>query len=211
MQITSLNIGKIRHYDWRKGAESAIIKSPVSHSLKLSLNGLEGDEQADLKNHGGADKAILIIPETNYRLFEVNEPFGFLGDNITLAGLDESEIRLGDQLQINEAVLEVSQPRSPCWKLGQINGSQMFVKNYSDSGRVGFYCRVLTEGSIQTGQKVERIKTDERAPTIQDLFLAKHLSPKTDDAWQIIETALNLPYLSEAWQHELTRHLERKK
>lgn len=212
MQIKSLNIGKIQHYDWRDGAESAIIKQPVAQTLQLHKTGLQGDEQADLKHHGGEDKAVLIIPEANYGFFEVDKHFGFLGENITLTETDESEIRLGDRFEIGEVVLEVSQPRSPCWKLGQINGSQMFVKDYSNSGRVGFYCRVIREGLLQAGQKVAKVFSDEQAPTIQQLFLAKHNVPKTTQAWEIIETALGMKKcLSQAWRQELTKHLERRK
>lgn len=210
MQISSLNIGKVKHYGWRNGADSAIFKAPVNKSLKLSKTGLEGDEQADLKNHGGSDKAVLIIPEKNYSFFDVREPFGFLGENITLSDTDESQIRLGDQLQMGNVVLEVSQPRSPCWKLGEINGSQMFVKNYSSSGRVGFYCRVLSEGELEQGLDVKKIYSDQTAPSIQRLFLAKHHAPKNDEDWQVIESGLAMECLSEAWRKELQRSLDRK-
>lgn len=205
-QLISVNIGKIQSYPWRGETASAIAKQSCETAIQVSAQGLLGDEQADQVNHGGADKALLVIPESNYALHGVvDQRFGFLGENLTITGLDETEVRVGDQLQMGSVLLEVSQPRSPCWKLGQINGSQLFVKHYSLSGRVGFYCRVLKPGEISPGLAISVLKKGQGAP-IQKLFLAKFHHQTAAD-WQILTEAVTLPALSQSWRVEISRLL----
>lgn len=208
MKLVSLNVGEIRHYDWRGGTDSGILKHPVQGDVMLSEYGLEGDYQADLKNHGGRDKAVLVIPEKNYGFHQVfTQPFGFLGENLTLSALDESQVSLGDRFSLGEVVLEVTQPRSPCWKLGEVMGSTGFVKAYSESGRVGFYCRVCQVGRVQQDMTVQHQKVP-HSVSIQTLFLAR-LHPKEPGALETIQTALAHPALSDAWRGELER-IQRK-
>ncbi|NCN44694.1 MAG: MOSC domain-containing protein [Piscirickettsiaceae bacterium CG_4_9_14_3_um_filter_43_564] len=206
MRVVSVNVGNIQAYPWRGETASAIAKQPCQLPVEVAKQGLVGDQQADKINHGGEDKAVMVIPESNYALHGVAEqPFGFLGENLTLAGLDESDVQVGDQLQIDSVLLEVSQPRSPCWKLGQINGDQRFVKHYSLSGRVGFYCRVLKGGEISPGLGVSVHKTGSGAD-IQRLFLAKFHHQSLDD-WQLLAEAVTLKALSQSWREEISRLL----
>lgn len=209
MEIVSVNIGQKQHYDWRNGTDSAIVKHSVNCPLRLKLTGFVGDEQADLKVHGGADKAVLVIPAVNYALFGIDRPFGFLGENLTLDGADESEIQLGDHLQVGEVLLEVSQPRSPCWKLNEVTGDRQFLARYAESGHVGFYCRVLQTGHIGPGASVVRMPSNLPSLSIKTLFLAKHRLASEAD-WQAIQLALDHPALSEAWRQALQKLLERK-
>jgi len=221
MKLISVNIGKIRSYSWRNETQSALHKLPVQDLQIIEPLGLIGDEQADKKNHGGLDKAIFILPEQNYELFNIHQPFGFLGENLTISGLDETEVCLGDRFQIGNVLLEVTQPRSPCWKLGQQASSQEewsageFLKHYSESGRVGFYCRVLAKGSVQAGQSVTWLTRDNTAAekhgipekiTIQTLFLAKQLH-RTEQDWTLLKTALKHPALSSAWKANIEQLL----
>lgn len=210
MEIVSVNIGQKQHYDWRNGTDSAIVKHPVNCPLRLKPIGFVGDEQADLQAHGGADKAVLVIPATNYAFFGIDRSFGFLGENLTLGGADESEIQLGDRLQIGEVLLEVSQPRSPCWKLNEVTGDRRFLGRYAESGHVGFYCRVLQVGHIGSGASVEHIISAQPSLSIKTLFLAKY-RPGTEADWQAIQLAVNHPALSDAWRNELMKMLEAKK
>lgn len=208
MQVVSVNVGQVQFYPWRGGTSSAIHKTPLDSVVLVTENGLEGDCQADLKNHGGEDKAVLIIPTTNYALHGISQhAFGFLGENISLSGVDESQVKVGDRFQIDDVILEVTQPRSPCWKLGEINHSQAFVKNYSESGRVGFYCRVLNSGSIQGSMPVRHLNSGSGA-SIQALFLAK-LKASTMDDHNILQEALENPALSDAWSQAIRQRLTR--
>ena len=216
MQIVSINTGKILDKEWRNGSQSAIHKTSVGDaSVVINEQGISIDEQADLKNHGGVDKAVLILPSSAYQRFDVAHPYGFLGENITLDGADESQICLGDRLQIGTLLLEVSQPRSPCWKLdqhvGEIAGLEkgVFLNRYSDSGHVGFYCRVIAVGRAQKGQEVIWLTRDMADKTwghisIKELFLAKLNAHGTNDskAKTILQEAIKHPALSKAWKIE---------
>ncbi len=222
MKVISVNVGQVQIQSWRDGTPSAMHKSAVEGQVVVHKMGLAGDEQGDLKNHGGEDKAVFIMPESNYAFFEIDQPFGFLGENLTLSGLDETEVCLGDRFQIGTVLLEVTQPRSPCWKLGQqaSEGSDWrsgaFLKTYSESGRVGFYCRVLVTGVLQQGQAVTWLTRDshdehaEKTPykiSIQKLFLAKQFH-QTDHDWSILHAVVKHPALSMSWQKAITKLLE---
>jgi len=224
MKIVSLNIGKRRQQPWRNGTDTAIHKESVEESLLLTKTGLQGDEQADSKNHGGEDKAVLVLPSNAYIRFEVSQPYGFLGENVTIDDIDEAEICLGDRLQIGSVLLEVTQPRSPCWKLDALAVDNTewqageFLQAYSDSGRVGFYCRVLGTGSLQKGQSIrwltrneEAVNYDKKFPriTIQELFLAQ-LKRASNKDWRIISEAVKHPALSKSWQKSLLGLLDRR-
>jgi MOSC domain-containing protein YiiM len=123
------------------------------------------------------------------------------------ATLDETVVRLGDRLRIGEVLLEVTQPRSPCWKLDELGrekfGLEKFLQRYAASGRVGYYLRVLEPGILQRGMPIEHIPTDCPAPGIHDLFLAKHHGGRTTEERAIIEQALAHPALSDAWRTAL--------
>jgi MOSC domain-containing protein YiiM len=214
LTLISLNIGEPRKFDWRgKTVETAIIKTPVFQSLVVTAEGLSGDHQMDRKNHGGPDKAMLVIPAINYARFGIRKHWGFLGENLTFpCALDENQIRLGDHFQIGEVLLEVTQPRSPCWKLDelakQFTGKTHFLQTYANSGHVGYYVRVLKTGApLQAGLSVTHQPTEQPAPTIRQLFLAKHAGGKTVEHRAIIEQALAHPALSAAWQKELNKLL----
>ncbi|MBD3611243.1 MAG: MOSC domain-containing protein [Hydrogenovibrio crunogenus] len=208
MQVVSVNVGQVQSYPWRGGTRSGVHKTPLDTAVLVTEKGLEGDHQADLKNHGGEDKAVLIIPTANYVLHGVSQhAFGFLGENISLSEVDESQVKVGDRFQIDDVILEVTQPRSPCWKLGEINHSQQFVKNYSESGRVGFYCRVLSSGTIQASMPVKHLSSG-RGASIQTLFLAK-LKASTMEDHNILQEALENPALSDAWSQAIRKRLTR--
>lgn len=224
MKVVSVNVGKIQRQPWRDGTLTAMHKSAVTGQVAVTKFGLAGDQQADSKNHGGEDKAVFIMHDQNYAYFDIDQPFGFLGENLTLSGLEDSEVALGDRLQIGTVLLEVTQPRSPCWKLGQQAnaGSQWssaaFLKTYSESGRVGFYCRVLANGVLQQGQSVTWLTRDEykestlKTPykiSIQKLFLAKQFH-QSDQDWHILQAVVKHPALSLSWQKAIKELLEKR-
>lgn len=221
MKLVSVNIGKIQTQPWREGTLSGLHKQPVSGAITLKANGLEGDEQADLKKHGGEDKAVLILPEASYALFKIQQPFGFLGDNLVLSDLDESQVCLGDRFQIGNVLLEVTQPRSPCWKLGEQASSQPqwtasdFLKTYAESGRVGFYCRVLATGHLEQGQSVTWLTRDHEAEgsrkspfkiSMQALFKAKQFHRSAED-WSALQAVVTHPALSASWKNAIQQLL----
>ena len=207
MNVVSVNVGQIKTYPWRNGTLSALHKEPTTKATFIDLLGLSGDAQADQKNHGGADKAVFILPACHYQRFNIQQPFGFLGENLTIEGLDETQVCLGDHLQIGDVLLEVTQPRSPCWKLGEHASIQenwsmaSFLQAYSQEGYVGFYARVLQTGSVQAGQTIQWLPDESSAETltIQALFTAKQFH-NTAQHLQQLQIAIQHPALSEAWR-----------
>jgi MOSC domain-containing protein YiiM len=155
---------------------TGIVKLPVSGSVHVRRLGLEGDHQADLRVHGGPDKAVYIYPAEHYptwreELGRPEIPWGMFGENLTVEGLLEDDVRIGDRLAVGSVLLEVTQPRQPCFKLGTRFGDMKMIRRFRDSGRSGFYCRVIQEGVLQSGDIIERVATDPEAPTIRSIAL----------------------------------------
>ena len=165
----------IRH----KGDEvrTGIYKLPVAGAVMVRRLNLDGDEQADLSVHGGVDKAVYCYASEHYPAWQAelgrDLPNGTFGENLTVSGLLEIDLHLDDVLEVGEAVLQVSEPRFPCFKLGIKLGSLRWVKRFQQSGRSGFYCRVLQEGLIEAGQPIRVVERRASQPTIADIFAAR--------------------------------------
>ncbi|SFS46589.1 MOSC domain-containing protein [Marininema halotolerans] len=156
--ITSIQVGKPQtHYTWKRPWKSGIKKERISGPVYLGNTNLAGDGQEDLKNHGGTDKAVLAYGLAHYSLWDKElsgmdlGPGGF-GENFTIHGQTERDVCIGDVFRMGEGVLQVSQTRMPCWKLDarwEIEGLSTRVK---ETGRSGWYLRVLKEGFVEEGQ-----------------------------------------------------------
>jgi MOSC domain-containing protein YiiM len=155
---------------------SAIDKQPVTGPVMVRRLNLDGDAQADLSVHGGPDKAVYCYPSEHYAAWsgELGRPldFGFFGENLTVSGLREDALHIGDRLSIGDVVLQVTQPRLPCFKLGLKFGDQRFVARFLKSRRCGFYCRVLWEGMIEPGQSIAIVARAESNLTIAQTIAA---------------------------------------
>ena len=150
---------------------SGIRKLPVRGRVAVRRLGLAGDGQADLRVHGGLEKAVYCYSHDHYawwddRLRRSDLTHGAFGENLTVEGMTETEVRIGDIYRVGTAVLQVTQPRSPCFKLVARMGLPDFQKTFLGSGRSGFYCRVLEEGDVAAGDAVERVSTPPDAPTV---------------------------------------------
>ncbi len=136
-------------------------KRPVPNALLRSC-GFDGDGQADLVNHGGVDKAVCVYPFDHYahweRVFGHGLEPGAFSENLTVSGAVETGICIGDVFRVGEAVLQVSQPRTPCSKLAGKNGQRLLPKWVGQTGYTGFYMRVLSEGLVNAGDAFERIE-----------------------------------------------------
>ena len=169
MKVLSINCAQVGNLfvsgeEGMRRIASAIHKQPVQGSVEVRKFGITGDEQADRKIHGGPDKAVYAYPVEHYPFWTAQRakalkqesalPPGSLGENLTIEGLLESEAWIGDQLAIGTALLEVSQPRTPCFKFNvkmrMSHASQLMLQ----SGYSGFYLRVLQEGSMQAGDTI---------------------------------------------------------
>jgi MOSC domain-containing protein YiiM len=140
---------------------SGIFKDLVSGPVWLGVTDLVGDGQADLNAHGGPDKAVLCYAASHYPDWRISldRPdlaWGSFGENFTIEGLAEPTVCIGDQYEIGEALVEVSQPRLPCWKLSRRNGIRDLALQVQNTGRGGWYVRVLREGHVEAGQPIVR-------------------------------------------------------
>jgi MOSC domain-containing protein YiiM len=206
MKIAGIAIGGIEEIPYRgKKVKTGIFKKPIRGPIFLGREGLEGDVQVDRKNHGGPDKAVYAYSLENLHYWSTlrKEPDyapGHMGENLTLEGLDDHAVSIGDQFQIGTAIVEVTQPRVPCFKLGIRMQKPQFVGEFLNSGRTGFYLRVLQEGQIETGDGFTRIHEDPRKVSIPNAMKALIKGP--DQALWIAQT-LSVPALSTAWREDL--------
>jgi MOSC domain-containing protein YiiM len=157
--VVSVNVGTPRTIPWGdRTVTSAIWKSPVAGSISLRGVNLAGDDQADRQVHGGPDKAVYAYALGDYhfwaREFDLAVEPGLFGENLTIAGLDVSQARIGERWQIGTALLEVSQPRIPCYKLGIRMEDPAFPRRFAAVGRPGAYLRILREGIVSAGDQV---------------------------------------------------------
>lgn len=192
----------------RDGMEvvTGIFKIPVQRRVMMRALNLDGDRQADLVNHGGRDKAVYAYPSEHYASWRnelpgVELPWGSFGENLTVAGLLESDVCLGDRFQIGEAEVVVTQPRIPCYKLNLRFQRDDLAKRFLMSRRTGFYLRVLREGEIGAGDKILCVHRDENGVSIADMMKFYLGDPDSD---KFREAALRVEYLSAGWREEFS-------
>jgi MOSC domain-containing protein YiiM len=162
MEIVSLNIAlpSTQRYGNREVFTGGA-KMPVPGAM-LRVSGFEGDGQADRRNHGGPDKAVCVYSAIHYphwqRMLGRRLDPGAFSENLTVSGIREARVCVGDVFRAGEAVVQVSMPRTPCDKVAGKNGEKRLSKWISGSGYTGFYMRVLEEGLVQTGDAFERVE-----------------------------------------------------
>ncbi|HSJ73307.1 MAG TPA: MOSC domain-containing protein [Miltoncostaeaceae bacterium] len=198
MRIVSVNVGRpaTLEFDGRS-VTSAIVKAPVDGRVMVRRTNLDGDAQADLRVHGGADKAVYLYPAQHYahwagELGRELSPFGYFGENLTVEGADEAEARIGDVVRAGDALLEVSHPRVPCFKLAMRMRDHAFGKPFLASGRVGYYLRVLEEGGLASGDAIELISRGEGGFSVRRSawMLTKATAEELDEAAALPALAL---------------------
>jgi MOSC domain-containing protein YiiM len=175
MKIVSLNVGlprRVLHYD--REVMTGIFKSPVDGPRMLYRLNLDGDRQADLEVHGGRNKAVYAYPVEHYaywleQLPGIDFTWGQFGENLTTEGLREQDALIGDVYRIGQAVVQVTQPRMPCYKLGIRFGRDDMVKRFLTSGRSGIYFSVLEQGLVNVGDTMEKISTQPKGISIADV------------------------------------------
>ncbi len=161
MELLSVNVAQPKEVKYKgRDVETGIFKEPVEGCVMLRALNLYGDGQADLENHGGPFRAAYAYTYENYdywreRLKLEDLPFGRFGENFTVTGMPEDVVQIGDVFSVGEAIVQVTQPRPPCFKLGIRMGMPHFPKLFLASGRIGFYIRVLQEGLVGAGDKIE--------------------------------------------------------
>ena len=219
--VTAVHVGRPRTIGERRGrsVESAIAKARVEVSaLHLGTTNLAGDRQADLSVHGGPDKAVYIYATEHYPAWQADGfavEVGGLGENVALAGATERDVRLGDVWRWGEALVQVSQPRTPCYKLALHTGRKDIGPRMIETRRCGWYLRVLETGTVPTSGPLTLEERDDDAPSVHDLFAAAFGRRDTDDhrgdhpGDEVIDRALRSPALADAWRTPLAARRER--
>lgn len=189
---------------------TGIFKEPVSGRVRLRKLNLEGDKQADLTVHGGADKAIYAYPKEHYNYWKkelpgMSLPWGMFGENFTTQGMFEETVNVGDQFQVGTAKVVATQPRMPCYKLGVKFGRMDIIKKFLASGLTGVYFKVMKEGDLEQGDEIKLIKKDENKVTIKDI--ARLYTVNKDDL-QTMDRAVKVKDLPNGWKSHFIEQLK---
>ena len=210
MKLLSVNISppkEIVHEG--KAVTTGIFKEPIHGRAMLGTLNLDGDGQADLVGHGGVYKAAYAYSVENYDYWKrvlgrADFAFGQFGENFTVDGMTEDEIHVGDVFRVGGALIEVTQPRVPCYKLGIKMGLRGFEKTFLASGRVGFYLRVLEEGEVGAGDVLDRVRTDPEQMTVREICYLLYFDHENLGG---AKKALRIRALSPGWQRSFEERL----
>ncbi len=210
MRLISLNVGMPKFVtSGSKTFSTGIYKDPVEGRVMLRMLNLDGDGQADLEAHGGPNRAVYVFSLETYRFWEQelgrdDFVYGQFGENFTVEGMTEDQICVGDVFRIGSAIVEVSQPRPPCFKLNVRMGIPNFLKQFLRSGRVGFYLRVLQEGEVGAGDTfiLERV-----APVRMNIIALTKLMYVDTDNLEGARQALGIEALSQPWKDSFAERL----
>lgn len=215
-RLASIQVGRPRELGPEGAADpmdrpwtSGFLKEPVAGPVALRRTNLEGDGQADLVNHGGPDKAVCCYPAAHYPGWrtELGRPemaHGAFGENFTIDGLAEPDVCIGDVFRVGGALVQASQPRQPCWKLARRWKLKTLTLTVQESGRTGWYFRVLAEGTVAAGDLVERVERPHPGWTIAEANRVMHRDKDDRDAAAALAA---LPALSASWKATLTKRL----
>ncbi|MEE8332298.1 MAG: MOSC domain-containing protein [Alphaproteobacteria bacterium] len=217
MRLLSVNVGQpkeVAYLDRRgrqKTTATGIFKTPVLGRVALRAHNLDGDGQADLVGHGGAYKAVYVYSAENYRYWADElgrsdfDPAGQFGENFTVEGMADAAVAVGDTFRIGGALVEITQPRVPCFKLGVRMGIPDFQKPFAASCRVGFYLRVLEEGEVGAGDVIEPVRQGTPRMSVSDMMHLLYFDP---DNLAATRTALEIDALSPGWRQSFTDRIE---
>lgn len=212
MKLLSINVGQAREHEHEgRKVVSAIWKHPVEGPLRVNETNLEGDRQVNLAVHGGIHKAVYAFSADQapfwldeLKLDEV--PPGLFGENLTISGLDERDVHIGDQWQIGSARFVVTGPRIPCSKLAMKLDVRDMITRFNEAGFPGVYLRVLLPGSISKDDQVH-VDRDESGESIFDLFFA-FTHPHDPNSQTVLTAALLHPYLDPAMAAAINKRIK---
>lgn len=215
-KLLSVQVGKARRLGDKDAADyfdqewrSAIYKEPLAGPVWVTATNVTGDQQANRQVHGGPDKAVNVYPSEHLAHWQtalhLEMSPGAFGENFTTAGLNETEVCIGDIFRVGEALVQVSQPRQPCAKLARRWRMKDFAVHVIEADKTGWYLRVLREGTVAAGQSIELLERPHPAWTIAAANAVMYRGKKDAAAMQALA---NCPALSAAWREDLQKRLE---
>lgn len=191
MKVISTNIcHEPKTFVWNgKEEQTGIFKSPTTEKLYLTKNDVKRDTIINRVNHGGENKACYLFSAEEYPFWREKYPkldwnWGMFGENLTVTGLDESQIRIGNIYKMGNALVQVSQPREPCYKLGIRFGTQQILKEFIDQNHPGTYVKILEEGEVGIGDELTLIQSSENTLTVQEFYELMFLKEKPKELLQ---------------------------
>jgi MOSC domain-containing protein YiiM len=190
---------------------TGIFKEPVAGRVMLRTLNLDGDRQADLSVHGGPSKAVYVYPSEHYDYWKhelpgMKLPWGMFGENFTTAGLFESDLNIGDKFGVGSAVVAVTEPRMPCYKLAIKFGRPDIIKRFLASERTGFYFAVLREGDVGAGDPIQLMERSEHSLKISDVT---QLYTREKHNTELLRRAIDVEALPESWRSYFQHRLQK--
>jgi MOSC domain-containing protein YiiM len=212
MRIQALNVS-LPEVVFHKEEEvlTGINKVPTAEPLMVRKSNIDGDKQADLTVHGGVDKAVYAFPAEHYSYYQKilqQAPYetGQFGENLTTEGMLESDVHIGDRYRVGKVVFEVSEPRSPCYKFAIKMGTAESLSVCINSAKTGFYFRVLSEGVVQSGDRIEIDYSNDTAPTVEEVHRLYYLDKKNIDG---LTKAAHCNSLAKGWRDEFENRIRK--
>lgn len=199
MKVISTNLGDPVTFEWNGAEEqTGIFKYPTSTGLCLTENDVKDDTIIDRVHHGGTNKACYLFSADYYDYWKNLYPdlkwdWGMFGENLTVEGLDESKIRVGDIYKIGKALVQVSQPREPCYKLGIRFGTQKILKEFIDHNHPGTYVKILEEGHVVSGDNITLVEQSQNTFTTQQFYELMFAKNKSQDLLELFMTNEAVP------------------
>jgi MOSC domain-containing protein YiiM len=206
-KVLSVNVGLPRDFEYNgRPARSAIWKSPVAGRVAARGVNLAGDDQADRRAHGGPDKAVYAYAVEDLRRWaqQIGRPlqYGELGENLTTEGIAVNDALVGERWAVGTTVLEVSEPRVPCWRLGVRMNDKLFPRRFTEALRPGAYLRLLVEGDVGAGDEIQVIQRPDHDLTIRDVLRIYAFDR------QEVGRLLTIPGMSESWRRWAEHYLQ---
>ena len=201
MKILSINISEPKKIVFNhKELVTSIYKKPIDSEVEVAEGGIIGDKQADLRFHGGFEKALYAYSYSHYEFWskqmgqDFSNDFGLVGENLTIENFNEKNISIGDEITVSTCIFKITQPRIPCYKLGIKMNDRKFPRLFSQSGNVGAYMKVIKPGKMSKGDEIEITKHESSSMTIFEIMELLYKDTKNIDQ---MKKALNIESLTE--------------
>ncbi|PEQ57108.1 MOSC domain-containing protein [Bacillus cereus] len=208
-QLLSLNIGLQKEVTYGgKVVHTGINKKQVKEPVYLSFVKFNGDGQADLVHHGGVDKAVCVYTGDHYPYWEkeLNQDlvYGAFGENITVSGMSEEDVCIGDTFELGQAIVQVTQPRQPCFKLAKKYNIPKLPLYFQETGYTGFYFRVLKEGWVSSVDTLKRLQSDPKGVSVA---FANRIMHKEKQNIEGVKRILEVNALSNSWRKSFEKRI----
>ncbi len=212
MKLIAISVGLPREVLWRgETVTTSIFKSPVDGPVALRRHNLDRDQQSDLSVHGGPTKAVYVYPSEHYEFWkrelpDAELPWGSFGENLTVTGLDEDDVCVGDEFRVGTARVVVTEPRMPCVKLAIRFGRADMLKRFLKSQRTGFYFCVVEEGRLQADDELKPLSKHPDRLAVSDVTRLYTTERSNVD---LLRKAISVSALPEEWSSYFAHQLEK--